>query len=281
MKTNKLQFSDIKLSQMSWIDPAARIFHHQGKLYRGIFPERSDEFREIYNKLAKAKLFGGLLVETRIADLEVEGFGLIFEHHIINPVTFAPEWSVSEFRDSVLCTLDLMIALDKLDLELKDGHPWNTLPENGKFYFIDLASIQPKAPDNHGIKEFFSQYVYHLVLGAKGMPEKMRYLLSDSSILLTYADVVGFLDDKEAGTLKELSEKAHDLGLKERQRYLKKLRKYVNSLNYRSDYSAWGEYAEKGDRRGNESREEAAHKVAWSAVKKKYDKGGDGNWHAK
>jgi cation transport regulator len=31
--------------------------------------------------------------------------------------------------------------------------------------------------------------------------------------------------------------------------------------------SAWDEYADKDKRRGDESREEVAHKVAWSAVK--------------
>ncbi|RCS30496.1 cation transport regulator [Rhodanobacter denitrificans] len=45
--------------------------------------------------------------------------------------------------------------------------------------------------------------------------------------------------------------------------------------------SAWDEYADKDERRGSESREEAAHKVAWAAVKKKYGKGADGDWHAK
>ena len=45
--------------------------------------------------------------------------------------------------------------------------------------------------------------------------------------------------------------------------------------------SAWDEYADKTERRGDESREEAAHKVAWAAVKKKYEKGDDGDWHAK
>lgn len=45
--------------------------------------------------------------------------------------------------------------------------------------------------------------------------------------------------------------------------------------------SAWDEYADKNERRGDESREEAAHKVAWAAVKKKYEKGDDGDWHAK
>lgn len=45
--------------------------------------------------------------------------------------------------------------------------------------------------------------------------------------------------------------------------------------------SAWDEYKEKKDRHGDESREEVAHKVAWSAVKHSYEKGDDDKWHKK
>jgi cation transport regulator len=45
--------------------------------------------------------------------------------------------------------------------------------------------------------------------------------------------------------------------------------------------SAWEEYSTKDERRGNDSREEVAHKVAWSAVKHKYEKGDDDKWHPK
>lgn len=43
--------------------------------------------------------------------------------------------------------------------------------------------------------------------------------------------------------------------------------------------SAFDEYEDPEDRRGDASREETAHKVAWAAVKKVYDKGDDGRWH--
>ncbi len=43
--------------------------------------------------------------------------------------------------------------------------------------------------------------------------------------------------------------------------------------------SAYDQYKDKEERRGNESREEAAHKVAWAAVKQKYQKGDDDKWH--
>ena len=39
--------------------------------------------------------------------------------------------------------------------------------------------------------------------------------------------------------------------------------------------SAWSQYKEAEDRRGDDSREEVAHKVAWAAVKKEYEKGDD------
>lgn len=51
---------------------------------------------------------------------------------------------------------------------------------------------------------------------------------------------------------------------------------------YQSAYNnAWDEYRDPDDRRGDASREEVAHKVAWAAVKEKYRKGEDGNWHKK
>lgn len=39
--------------------------------------------------------------------------------------------------------------------------------------------------------------------------------------------------------------------------------------------SAWDEYKDSDDRRGNASREEVAHRVAWAAVKQEYHKEGD------
>ncbi|WP_353980704.1 putative cation transport regulator ChaB [Salinicola endophyticus] len=45
--------------------------------------------------------------------------------------------------------------------------------------------------------------------------------------------------------------------------------------------SAWEQYKNPEDRRGDSSREEVAHAVAWKAVEAKYAKGDDGKWHPK
>lgn len=45
--------------------------------------------------------------------------------------------------------------------------------------------------------------------------------------------------------------------------------------------SAYKQYENPEDRNDNDSRENTARKVAWAAVKEKYEKGTDGNWHPK
>lgn len=45
--------------------------------------------------------------------------------------------------------------------------------------------------------------------------------------------------------------------------------------------SAYEGYKDPDDRRGDESREEVAFKVAWAAVKRDYKKGEGDKWHPK
>ena len=48
---------------------------------------------------------------------------------------------------------------------------------------------------------------------------------------------------------------------------------------YKEAYnSAYDEYKDHEDRDGDASREEVAHRVAWSAVKNKYEKNGKDEW---
>ena len=42
--------------------------------------------------------------------------------------------------------------------------------------------------------------------------------------------------------------------------------------------SAYEQYRDPKKRKGEETREEVAHKVAWSAVKNSYEKNEQGNW---
>jgi len=58
------------------------------------------------------------------------------------------------------------------------------------------------------------------------------------------------------------------------------LPKHAQEIYQAAFNNAWDEYADPEDRRGDASREEVAHKVAWAAVKQKYEKKED-EWVAK
>ncbi|MBK9053011.1 MAG: ChaB family protein [Chloroflexi bacterium] len=58
------------------------------------------------------------------------------------------------------------------------------------------------------------------------------------------------------------------------------LPKHAQEIYQAAFNNAWDEYADPEERRGDDSREEVAHKVAWAAVKQKYEKEGD-QWVAK
>lgn len=55
------------------------------------------------------------------------------------------------------------------------------------------------------------------------------------------------------------------------------LPKHAQEIYKEAFNSAWDEYADPEERHGDVSREETAHKVAWAAVKHRYEKK-DGKW---
>lgn len=60
------------------------------------------------------------------------------------------------------------------------------------------------------------------------------------------------------------------------------LPKHAQEIYKEAYNSAWDQYDEPEERRGDASREEVAHKVAWSAVKNKYEKDEkSGEWKEK
>jgi cation transport regulator len=59
------------------------------------------------------------------------------------------------------------------------------------------------------------------------------------------------------------------------------LPKHAQDIYKEAFNSAWSAYKDPKDRRDDTSREEVAHRVAWNAVKQKYHKGDDDQWHPK
>jgi cation transport regulator len=56
------------------------------------------------------------------------------------------------------------------------------------------------------------------------------------------------------------------------------LPKHAQEIYKEAYNSAWDQYDEPEEHRGDASREETAHRVAWSAVKKVYEKNANEEW---
>lgn len=59
------------------------------------------------------------------------------------------------------------------------------------------------------------------------------------------------------------------------------LPKHAQEIYKEAFNRAWEQYKDVDERRSGASREETAHRVAWSAVKKKYEKGANSKWKKK
>jgi cation transport regulator len=55
------------------------------------------------------------------------------------------------------------------------------------------------------------------------------------------------------------------------------LPEHAQEIYFAAYNNAWDEYKDPDERRGDASREETAHRVAWAAVKQKYEKQ-NGDW---
>lgn len=71
-------------------------------------------------------------------------------------------------------------------------------------------------------------------------------------------------------TLKELPDSVRNV-----------LPKHAQEIYQAAYNSAWDQYDEPHERQDDSSREETSHAVAWSAVKRTYEKGYDGKWQLK
>ena len=59
------------------------------------------------------------------------------------------------------------------------------------------------------------------------------------------------------------------------------LPRHAQQIYRKAFNSAWHQYADPKKRRGHDSREETAHKVAWGAVERVYTKDPAGRWRRK
>jgi hypothetical protein len=157
----RLNLSEIQFDTGSVVDPAGFVFHHDGRVFRAISPSSVDLYRQLLTSDFISDLFDAGLVETWIADVELEGFDLVVEHRRIPVLSCWTEWCSSMIRDATATVCRLNLELAKHDLVTKDVQPGNVQFVDGKPVWIDFGSIVQA--NSHGTFRF-DQFRYHSLL---------------------------------------------------------------------------------------------------------------------
>lgn len=157
----RLNLSEIQFDPGSVVDPAGFVFHYDGRIFRAISASSADLYRELLTSDFISDLFAAGLVETWIADVELEGFGLVVEHRTIPVLSSWTEWCSSMIRDATAIVCRLNLELAKHDLVTKDVQPGNVQFVDGRPVWIDFGSIVPI--NSHGTFRF-DQFRYHSLL---------------------------------------------------------------------------------------------------------------------
>jgi len=138
-----MKLSQNQLDFLTSVDPAGKLFYHQGRVYRGIPPQHADFFRGIINEGCMDDFFQAGLVPTWISDLEVEGFDLVLEHKKIDFPSKWNEWCSYMIKDAALLFCGLNLELAKKGYLTKDTHPGNVMFDYTNPLWVDFTSITP------------------------------------------------------------------------------------------------------------------------------------------
>jgi hypothetical protein len=211
----KLEADQVAFHPFSYGDWSGRVFAWEGALYRAISRERAPFYERLLSQGTLRDLMQRrLLVDTEIADLELDGYALVLKHRTIPFISHCYEWCGEMLKAAALSVLELERELLKHGLTLQDAHPYNVLFDGPVPVWVDLGSLVPVC---HGEpcqahEEFLAYYARPLKIMAAGRGDiarcLLRCLLRDDDAGIQQRDVEAITGTGRAGVIKAAKTRA-------------------------------------------------------------------------
>ena len=173
---------DVDFHPHSFADSHGRLFRWNGELYRGVCRGQAAFFSRLFQDgVIQSLIDRRLLIETEPTAFKLDGYDLIVRHKSVPFPSYPNEWCAGMLKDASACMLDLAMELTRLNLSLKDAHPWNILFDGCKPVFVDLTSIVPLGENSTwpAYDEFCRFCYYPLILMCHGRERVARCLISE------------------------------------------------------------------------------------------------------
>ena len=170
-----------QLESGSFRDRKARVFYHEGGVYRALRKEALSD----WNALSSTEFFphfaeAGKVIRTEQVEgcdkprIQFQGpWAGVLRHDRIPFVSYPYEWSFEMLKDAALLHLELLLAAINEDLILKDASPFNVQWRGTNPVLIDIASFEKLTPGKPwvGYRQFCQLFLYPLLLQAyRGVP---------------------------------------------------------------------------------------------------------------
>jgi SAM-dependent methyltransferase len=164
----------------SFRDRTARVFTHQGQIYRGL----SDAATRDWQALAATRFYRRAVLEGTLCQTEVvqpahlppeagAEWATILKHERVPFVSYPYEWPFGMLKDAALLQLELLLAALDEGMTLKDASPFNVQWVGSQPVFVDIASFQVRQEGEPwvGYRQFCQLFLYPLLLSAyRGVP---------------------------------------------------------------------------------------------------------------
>lgn len=253
MDKREINTRELRFEPASQIDDVGRVFHWQDGIYRGIKKEYVEFYHKLINSSNAALLFEkGLIPGEEITDRVLPGFDLVIKHHKIPYLSYVSEWNAQMIRDAALLICNLCRELTKLEMTIRDVHPWNILFDlGGKPVFIDWGALIPlkkqKIWPHKVIRDWYLVPMYLKYIGKDALA---KCLLTDNSSTKEPSDISKLLRSWKYPT-KFLEWKwncfSMSIGAKRMDSiYFDRIERIIKSIPIRVGQTEWSDYSEEG-----------------------------------
>lgn len=275
----------------SFRDRDGRVYHFQGRVFRGLSASALESFRQLtqkdfYKKLSEA----GKVVATRElaadenplpADIRERWAGFL-EHEPVPVISYPYEWTFSMLKAAASLQLHVIERAVSNGFTLKDATPYNIQFVGREPVFIDIPSFEPlqKGEPWAGYRQFCEMFLFPLFLQAyKGCDFQpfMRASIDGVNVqqaaalfgfrdrfrkgVMSHVWLQSKLDRRYGGSSENVRSNLKSAGFNKELilANVRKLQKLVKRLEWDAKGSEWGDYAEFH----NYSDEDHAHKEAF------------------
>jgi len=271
-----MNISQAEVNAGSFRDRDGRVYHFQGRIFRGLSATALENFRQLekkpfYTKLVESKKLIGTqevpVGQNPLPDDVKAGWTGFLEHDPVPVISYPYEWSFSMLKAAAILQLHLVERAVSNGFTLKDASPYNIQFVDRKPVFIDIPSFEPLQEGEpwSGYRQFCEMFLFPLFMQAYKGCNFQPFMRSsiDGINVQAAASLFGFrdrfrkgvishvwlqskLDRRFGGSSENVRSNLKSAGFN-RELILvnvRKLQKLVRKLEWEATGSEWGDYTE-------------------------------------